>query len=76
MSNDRIRNNGIYGLTETQINLSDSICKIMKSLSFLKINLKTMHVNCDISVFEKCDANGVSMFSFSKHDFLDRLFLY
>ena len=35
-----------------------------------------MHVNCDISVFEKCDANGVSMFSFSKHDFLDRLFLY
>ena len=36
-SNDRIMNTDIIGLTETQINLPDSTCKIIEALDFSSI---------------------------------------
>ena len=35
----RIMNNDIIGLTETQISLSDSTCRIVETLNFFNINL-------------------------------------
>ena len=38
VSDSRIMNNDIIGLTETQISLSDSTGKIVKTMNFLNIN--------------------------------------
>ena len=38
VSDDRIINNDIIGFAETQINLSDSTCKIIETLNFFNIH--------------------------------------
>ena len=38
LSDNRIMNNDIIGLTETQISLSDSTCRIDETLNFFNIN--------------------------------------
>ena len=38
VSDSRIMSNGITGLTETQISLSDSTCRTVKTLNFFNIN--------------------------------------
>ena len=40
VSDDTIINNDIIGFTETQINLSDSTCKIIEALNFFNIHFK------------------------------------
>ena len=81
-SNARIGNNDIE-FTETQINPSDFTCKIIKRLNFFNISFNnnenkflSLTYGCrnDVAVLEKVDANGVSIFTFKKHDFVDRAF--
>ena len=38
VSDDKLMNNDIIWFTETQINLSDSTCKIIERLNFFNIN--------------------------------------
>ena len=38
VSDDRIKNNDIIGFRDTQINPSDSTCKMMETLNFFNIN--------------------------------------
>ena len=38
VSDDKLMNNDIISFTETQINLSDSTCKIIERLNFFHIN--------------------------------------
>ena len=45
VSDDRIANNDIIGFTETQMNSSDSTCKIMETLNFSVLILITMKIN-------------------------------
>ena len=45
VSDDRIINNDIIGFAETQINLSDSTCKIIETLNFLIFILITTKIN-------------------------------
>ena len=79
----RIMINGIIGLTETQISLSDSICRILETLNFFNINFNnsedkflklTYRCRNNVAVFDKFHTNGVSIFSFKKHDFADGVF--
>ena len=83
VSGDRIINNGIIGLTETQINQSDSTCKIMETLIFFNINFNnddnkflSLAYACrnNVAILDKFDVSGVSVFIFKKHAFADRLF--
>ena len=82
VSDDRIINNDIIGFAETQINISDSTCKIIEILNFCNIHFNNNHnqflslaYGCrnEVAVVDKFDANGVSIFSFKKHAFVDIL---
>ena len=54
VSDDRITNNGIIGLTESQINSSDYFCKIMDAYGCRN----------NVAILNKFDPNGVFIFSF------------
>ena len=45
VSDSRIMNNAIIGLTETQISLSYSTCKIVETLNLFNISFKTVKIN-------------------------------
>ena len=73
LSEDRIINNDTIGFTETQINLSDSTCKIIETLNFFNIHFNnnqnkflSLAYGCrnEVAVVDKFDANGVSIFRF------------
>ena len=78
----RLINNDIIGFTETQINPSNSTCKIIKTLNFFNINfnnnenkfLSLAYGYRNVVVLDKFDTNGVSIFSFKKHAFANRVF--
>ena len=83
VSDSRIMNNDIIGLTETQISLSDSACRIDETFNFFNINFNSnedkflsLAYGCrnNVAVLDKFDTNGVSIFSFNKYDFADRVF--
>ena len=83
VSDDRIINNNIIGFAETQINLSDSTCKIIETLNFFNTYFNnnqneflSLAYGCrnEVAVVDKFDTNGVSIFSFKKHAFVDRVF--
>ena len=83
VSDNRIINSNITGFKETQIKSSDSTCKIIEMLKLPNINLnknedKLLHwaYSCrnDVAVLNKFDANGVSILSFKKHAFANRVF--
>ena len=44
VSDSRIMSNDIIGITETQITLSDSACRIVSTLSFFSINIITVKI--------------------------------
>ena len=65
-----------------QIN-PDSTCKIIETLDLFKINFNSnknkflsLAYRCrnDVAILDKFNANGVSIFSFKKHAFVDKLF--
>ena len=81
-SDNRIINNDI-GFTETQIKPSDSTSKIIETLNVFNINFNnnenkflSLAYGCrnDVDVLNKFDANSVSILSFKKHAFADRIF--
>ena len=81
VSDNRIINNNIIGFTETQIKPSDSTCKIIETLNLFNINFNnndnkflSLAYRNDVAVLNKFDANGVSILSFKKHAFADRVF--
>ena len=81
LSDNRIINNDIIGFTETQIKSSDSTSKIIETLNVLNfINNEIKFLNLaygrrnDVAVLNKFDANEVSILSFKKHAFADRIF--
>ena len=83
VSDRRIINNDIIGFTETQISLSDSTCKIVEMLSFFNLNFNNSEdkflslaygYRNNVAVLDKFDGNGVSIFSFKRHAFADRVF--
>ena len=83
VSDNRIINNDIIGSAETQINLSDFTCKLIESLNFFNIHFNnnqnkflSLAYGCrnEVAVVDKFDTNGVSIFSFKKHAFVDRVF--
>ena len=76
-------NNDIMGFTETLISLSDSTCRIVKTLNFFNLNFNNSEdkflslayeYRNNVAVLDKFDGNGVSIFSFKNHDFADRVF--
>ena len=77
-------NNDNIGFTETQINLFDSACKITETLNFFNINSNNNDDNFvlslaytyrnDVAILNKFSTNGVSIFSFKKHAFVNRVF--
>ena len=76
-------NKDIMGLTETQISLSDSTCRIVETLNFFNINFNnsedkflSLAYGCrnNVAVLDKFYTNGSSIFSFNKHNFADREF--
>ena len=81
VSDKRIINNNIR-FTETQIKPSDSTCKIIETLNVFNFNFNnnenkflSLAYVCrnDLAVLKKFDANGVSILSFKKHAFVDRV---
>ena len=83
LSHRIIMSNYIIWLTETQISLSDSTYTIVKTLNFFNINFNNsedkflnLAYRCrnNVVVSDKVDTNGVSIFSFKKNDFADRVF--
>ena len=83
VSDSKIMNNDIIGLTETQISLSGSICRIVETFNFFNINFNnsedkflSLAYGCrsNVAVLDKFDTNGVSIFSFKKRDFANRVF--
>ena len=83
VSDSRIINNGITDFTEIQINRSDSTYKIMKTLNFFSISFNNNENKFlslaytsknNVAILDKFGTNGVSVFSFKKHDFSDRVF--
>ena len=83
VSDKRIINNDIIGFTETQISLSDSTCRIVETLNFFDLNFNNSEdkflsyaygYRNNVAVLDTFDGNGVSIFSFKKHAFADRLF--
>ena len=85
VSDNRIINNDVIGLTETQIKQSGSTCKIIETLNLFNINFNnnenkflTLAHGCrsDVAVLNEFNANGVSILSFNKHPFADRVFTF
>ena len=84
VSDNRVINNDIVGFTETQIKPADSTCKIIETLNlnshfnFNNNENKFLSLACecrnDVAVLNKFDANRVSILSFKKHAFGDRVF--
>ena len=83
VSNRRVINNDIIGFTETQISLSDSTCRIGETLNFFNLNFNNSEdkflglaygYRNNVAVLDESDGNGVSIFSFKKHAFADRVF--
>ena len=73
-------NKDIIGLTEIQISLSDSTCRIVETFNFFNINFNNSEdkflrsaYECrnNVAVLDKFDTNGSSIFSFNKHNFAD-----
>ena len=82
VSDKRIINNNIIGFTETQIKPSDSTCKIIETLNVFNFNFNnnenkflSLVYGCrnNLAVLNKFDANGISIVSFKKHAFVDRV---
>ena len=76
-------NNELIGFTETLINPAYSTCKITEVLNFFNINLNnnenkflSLPYRCrnDVIVLNKFEANGVSILSFKKNFFAERVF--
>ena len=76
-------NNDIIRLTERQISLSDSTCRIVETLKLFNINFNnsedkflSLAYGCrnNLVVLDKFDTNRVSIFSFKKNDFAERVF--
>ena len=83
VSDNRIINSDIIGITETQIKPSDSTCKVIETLNFFNINFNNNEnkflspvYGCrnDVAVLNKFDTNGVSIANFKKHAFAERVF--
>ena len=83
VSDDRIIDNDTVRFTDTEINLSDSTCKIIKIFSFFNINVNksenrflNLANRCrnDVTVLYKFNGDGVSIFSFRKHAFANKVF--
>ena len=83
VSDDRIIDNDSVRFTDTEINLSDSTCKIIKIFSFFNINVNksenrflNLADRCrnDVAVLYKFNGDGVSIFSFRKHAFANKVF--
>ena len=77
-------NNDLIEFKETQINLSDSTCKIIQGLNFFNINFNnneneflSLAYGCknDVAVLDKFDANGASIFRFSLNMLLLTVFI-
>ena len=82
VSDDRVVSDDIIGFTDTQINPSDSACKIFKTLNFFNIDLNNNEnrflsvaygYRNDVAVLNNFDTNGVSIFNFKEHAFANRL---
>ena len=80
---NKIINNDIIGFTETQIKPSDSTCKKIETFNVFNINFNnnenkflSIPYGCrnDEAVLNKFDANGLSILSFKKHAFGERVF--
>ena len=76
-------NNDIMGFEGTQINPSDSTCKLIETLNFFNINFDnneskflSLAYGCtnDVVVLNKFDVNRVYIFSFKKNAFICRSF--
>ena len=83
VTDNRVMNNEIIGFTETQINSSYSTCKIIETFNLFNINfnnnknkLLSLAYGCrnDVAVLDKFGANGISIFSFNRHGFTNRVF--
>ena len=83
VSDDKLKNNDIMGFTEAQMNPPDSTCKITGRLNFLNIGFnsnrtKYLGLTCgqryNLVILDQFSFNGVSIFSFKKHAFANRLF--
>ena len=84
VSNDRTIDNDAVWFTETEINLSDSTCKIIKIFSFFNISVnenENRYLNLadrcrnDAAVLDKFNGDGLSIFSFRKHAFANKVFI-
>ena len=82
VSDNRIMNNDITGFIETQIKPSDSTCKIKETFNFSNINFNNNEnkflsllygYRNNVSALKKFNANGVSILSFKKYAFADRV---
>ena len=80
---NKIINNDIIGFTEIKIKPSDSTCKIIETFSLFNINFDNIEnrflslaYGCrnDETVLNKFDANGLSILSFKKYAFAERVF--
>ena len=83
ISVDRIANNDILIFTKTQSNPSYSTCKIIETLNLFNIRFNykeniffkfSLRMENDVAVLDKLNANGISIFSFKKHAFANRVF--
>ena len=83
VSGNIIINNYIIGFTETQIKPSDCTSKIGETLSFFNINFNSNEnkflsspygYRNDVALLNEFDANGVSILSFKKQTFANRVF--
>ena len=83
VSENRIMNNDTIGFTEILIKPPDSTSKIIETFNFFNINFNnneniflSLAYGCrnDVALLNKFDANGVSILSFRKHAFADRVF--
>ena len=84
VSDRRIVNNYILGFTKTQISLPNSTCIVVETLTFFNLNFNNNEdkflrlaygYRNNVAVLDKFSANGVSIFSFKKYAFADRLFI-
>ena len=75
VTDNRVMNNEIIG--------SYSTCKIIETLNLFNINfnnnknkLLSLAYGCrnDVAVLDKFGANGISIFSFNRHGFTNRVF--
>ena len=83
LSGNGIISDNIIGFTDIQIKPSDSTSKTIETLNLFNINFdnnKTKFLSLaygcrnDVAVLNKFDANGVSILSFKKYVFADKIF--